>query len=103
MLLTIAVAIGAPMLHATGRAVAGRLDALAMATLGLVCAALLIYRVLIDLPSPDQVVDQKLGAFLGVLSAIGIAAGGFEAIRGPGSGSEAPVAGSPGETRRVKP
>jgi hypothetical protein len=95
MLLTIAVAIGAPLLHITGRAVAGRLDAVAIAALGLVCAALLIYRVLIDLPSSDQVVDQKLGAFLGVSSAIGIAAGGFEAVRGPRSGSKALEAGNP--------
>ena len=95
MLLTIVAAIGAPLLHVTGRALAGRLDAVAVATLGLVCAVLLIYRVLIDLPSPDQVIDQKLGAFLGILSAIGIAAGGFESIRGPLSGSKASRAGSP--------
>ena len=42
---------------------------------------LLIYRVLIVLPAGTRVIDQKLGAFLGLLCALGIAWGGYEAIR----------------------
>ncbi len=42
---------------------------------------LLTYRVLINLPSPSDVVDQKLGAVLGLVCAYGIAVGGFESIR----------------------
>jgi hypothetical protein len=42
---------------------------------------LLIYRVLIALPSGARVVDQKLGAVLGLVCALGIAWGGYEAIR----------------------
>jgi hypothetical protein len=42
---------------------------------------LLIYRVLIVLPAGTRVIDQKLGAFLGVLCALGIAWGGYESIR----------------------
>jgi hypothetical protein len=54
---------------------------LAVAGLGSLTALLLTYRVLIDLPSPSDVVDQKLGALLGVLCTYGIAVGGFESIR----------------------
>jgi hypothetical protein len=54
---------------------------LAVAALGSLTALLVTYRVLIDLPSPPDVVDQKLGAVLGVVCAYGIAIGGFEAIR----------------------
>jgi predicted metal-dependent peptidase len=46
--------------------------------LGSITAAVLIYRVLIDLPSAGSVVDQKLGAIIGLLAAVGIAFGGYE-------------------------
>ena len=52
-----------------------------LAALGALSAVLLVYRVLIVLPSPTRVIDQKLGAFLGLLCALGIAWGGYEAIR----------------------
>jgi hypothetical protein len=54
---------------------------LAVALLGSLTALLLTWRVLIDLPSPSDVVDQKLGAVLGLVCGYGIAVGGFEAIR----------------------
>jgi hypothetical protein len=44
-------------------------------------AGLLVFRVLIVLPSPDRVVDQKLGAVLGLLASLGIAYGAYEAVR----------------------
>jgi hypothetical protein len=50
-------------------------------TLGSVTAALLVYRVLINPPAPGSVVDQKVGAFLGLLSALGIAFGGYDSRR----------------------
>jgi hypothetical protein len=82
MLLTIAVALGAVAIHLRGpsRSVIA-LVRLAVAALGSLTALLLTYRVLIELPSPPQVVDQKLGAVLGVISAYGVAIGGYEAIR----------------------
>jgi hypothetical protein len=49
--------------------------------LGSVTSVLLIYRVLIELPGSGDVVDQKLGAFLGLLCAMGIAFGGYESRR----------------------
>lgn len=54
---------------------------LAVAFLGSATALMLTYRVLIAPPSSAEVVDQKLGAVLGVVCAYGIAIGGFGAIR----------------------
>jgi hypothetical protein len=50
----------------------------AVAGLGAVTAAFLIVRVLIDLPSPAAISDQKLGALLGLLASLGIALGGWD-------------------------
>lgn len=44
-------------------------------------AAALIVRVLIDLPSANRVVDQKLGAVLGMLAALVIVLGASDAVR----------------------
>jgi hypothetical protein len=82
LLATIVAAIGAVVLHASQRAHGNKTDtSLIVAALGALSAALLIYRVLIVLPAPTRVIDQKLGAFLGLLCALGIAWGGYEAIR----------------------
>ena len=82
MLLTIVVAIGSPVLHATQRTHGAQTDtSMAVAALGGLTAVLLVFRVLIDLPSSDQVVDQKLGAMLGLLCSLGVALGGFESLR----------------------
>ena len=48
-----------------------------LVTLGSLTSALLLYRVLIDLPQASRVIDQKLGAFLGLVCALGIALGGL--------------------------
>jgi hypothetical protein len=79
MLVTIAVAIGSVLLHGSQRTHGAKTDTGAVVGgLGAVTAAVLIVRVLIDLPSPNSVVDQKLGAYLGILCAVGIALGGYE-------------------------
>jgi hypothetical protein len=53
----------------------------AVAALGAVTTLLLGYRVLIDLPDPNHVVDQKAGAILGLLGALLIVVGGVESMR----------------------
>jgi hypothetical protein len=79
---TIVAAIGAVVLHASQREHGNKTDtSLIVATLGAVSSVLLIYRVLIVLPASTRVIDQKLGAFLGLLCALGIAWGGYESIR----------------------
>jgi hypothetical protein len=82
MLLTIVVAFAAVAIHARrpARQVVAAIR-LALLALGTLTSALLIVRVLIDLPSPDRVVDQKLGGVLGVAAALGIAYGAYEAVR----------------------
>jgi hypothetical protein len=92
MLATILLALGAPLLHATQRSHGTKTSTSgAILAGGILTSGLLIYRVLIDLPSADQVVDQKLGAFLGVLCALGIALGGYEALREDRAARTAPV------------
>ncbi len=82
VLLAIMVAIGSLVLHINQSQHGRQTDTgAAVMVLGLVAAGLLIYRVLIALPASYQVVDQKLGAMLGLLSALGIALGGYESMR----------------------
>ncbi len=82
ILVTVVAALGtlvAPAARISRQALAGfRLAAL---VLGCATAVALIIRVLIVLPAPDRVVDQKLGALLGMLASLGIAYGAFEAVR----------------------
>lgn len=82
MLITNVVAFVTVASHAAGpprQAVAAlRLLLLALSTL---TAAFLIVRVLIDLPSSERVVDQKLGAVLGMAAALGMVYGAFDAVR----------------------
>ena len=82
MLLTVLTALATVVLHASQRSHGARTDTgVAVAVSGTVTALLLAYRVLIDPPNPSSVVDVKLGAFLGLLAAIGIAVGGLESAR----------------------
>lgn len=82
MLVTILVALGSVVLHASQRSHGARTDtSLLIVTLGSLTSLLLIYRVLIVLPEASKVIDQKLGAVLGVACALGIALGGYESVR----------------------
>ena len=82
LLATIVAAIGAVVLHASQRGHGNKTDtSLIVAMLGAISAILLVYRVLIVLPAGTRVVDQKLGAFLGLMCTLGIAWGGYESIR----------------------
>lgn len=81
MLVTIVVAVGTVLLHGSQRSHGSKTNTGALvAILGSITAAVLIYRVLIDLPSAGSVVDQKFGAIIGVVAAIGIAIGGYESM-----------------------
>jgi hypothetical protein len=82
LLAAIIASVGAVVLHASQRGHGNKTDtSLIVATLGVLSAVLLVYRVLIVLPAGNRVIDQKLGAFLGLLCGLGIAWGGYEAIR----------------------
>jgi hypothetical protein len=82
LLLTILVAVGSVVLHATQQTHGSQTSSgLLLTALGVATAALLAYRVLIAFPTPDRVVDQKLGAIIGLASALGIALGGYDCAR----------------------
>ena len=81
ILLTVLVAVGSVILHASQRAHGNRTETgLAVFALGVLTSLLLVYRVLIALPSSEKVLDQKLGAVLGLAFALGIALGGHESL-----------------------
>lgn len=81
MLVTIAAVLGSVVLHASQRRHGARTNtSWLLVTLGSLVSILLLYRVLIDLPQASRVIDQKLGAVLGLFCALGIALGGFEAV-----------------------
>ncbi len=99
LLATVVASIGAVILHASQRGHGNKTDtSLVVAALGALSSVLLIYRVLLVLPAGTRVIDQKLGAFLGLLCALGIAWGGYEAIREQRARVRA--AGSTGPRRR---
>jgi len=82
MLVTICAAVGSVLLHASQRSHGTKTDtSRAVAGLGALTSALLVYRVLIVLPAASEVIDPKLGAILGLLCAFGIALGGWESMR----------------------
>ena len=79
VLLVSVAALAVQAVRPPRQAVAGlRLALLVLASVTLLA---LITRVLIELPSSGDVVDQKFGAILGVISGIGIALGAAEAVR----------------------
>ncbi|HWE10222.1 MAG TPA: hypothetical protein VG325_12780 [Solirubrobacteraceae bacterium] len=81
ILATVLAAIGAVFLHASQRAHGTKTDtSRVVAGMGTLCSALLIYRVLIVLPGAGTVIDQKLGAVVGLACALGVAWGGYESI-----------------------
>ena len=81
MLATALAALGSVVLHASQRRHGTKTDTSRVITaLGSLTSLLLVYRVLLALPTGGKVIDQKLGAFLGLLCALGIALGGYESI-----------------------
>jgi len=52
--------------------------------LGLLTTLALVYRVLINEPGPDSLVQQKPGAFVGLVAAIAIAYGSYASMRQEG-------------------
>jgi hypothetical protein len=82
VLVTALLAFAAVAAHA-GRVARQTIAALRLVLLVLACATavVLIVRVLIDLPASDRVVDQKLGALVGMSAALVMAYGAWDAVR----------------------
>jgi hypothetical protein len=101
MLATIVVVLGSVLLHASQRTHGTRTDtSRVLLAFGAITSLLLFYRVLISLPEPSRVIDQKLGAVLGLVCALGIALGGLEAIGEQRSVTRS-VAARPRHRRRI--
>jgi hypothetical protein len=79
---TIVVTVASALLHVSQRAHGAKTDTgPVVAVFGWLTAGLLIYRVLINLPAPSEIVDQKAGALVGLACGLGIALGGSELLR----------------------
>ena len=85
LLLTIACALALVFFQATRRAPAIPVSLSVIVTaLGILTALALIYRVLINEPGSDNIVEQKVGAFVGLISAIVLVFGGYASLREEG-------------------
>jgi hypothetical protein len=83
MLLTIVAVLGSLVLHARRCSRPRPLEtAWVFVSLAGLTTAGLIFRVLIDPPTPSSVVDVKLGGYLGLISGVGILIGALDALRG---------------------
>jgi hypothetical protein len=81
VLATALTVLASVVLHASQRRHGTKTDTSRVITaLGSVTSLLLIYRVLLALPTGGKVIDQKFGAFLALLCALGVALGGYESI-----------------------
>jgi hypothetical protein len=85
MLLTIIGTVTLAYLAAAGRKLSMAVSPTAILTaLSGVTAICLAYRVIINNPGPDSVITTKIGAWLGLISIITVAVGGFLAMREEG-------------------
>lgn len=85
MLLTIACGLALVYVQAARRAPAIPVTLSVIVTvLGMLTVVVLIYRVLLNEPGSDAVVEQKAGAFVGLTSAIAIVIGGYFSMRDEG-------------------
>ncbi len=82
ILLTIATAFALVILQATRRAPAIPVSfSIFVSVLGVLTSVWLIYRVLINVPSGEGQLDQEVGAYLGLVSALVLTYGGFRSLR----------------------
>jgi hypothetical protein len=85
MLLTALVGLALAYLQAARRAPALPVTTSVIVTvLGIVTVLALLYRVLINAPGPDSAVTVKAGAYVGLISAVAIVAGGYASMRHEG-------------------
>jgi hypothetical protein len=86
MLLTILAALALAFLTATQRTVALPVTTAVIVTaLAALLTVLLAYRVVINEPGPNQFIDVKIGAWLGLLSSALITYGGYRSMREEGT------------------
>jgi len=85
VLVTLLAALALVFFQATRRAPAIPVSFSVIVTvLGIVTVIALIYRVLINTPGPDQLVELRAGAYVGLLSALALSYGGYLSMREEG-------------------
>src|SRR5689334_11108896 len=85
MLLTILAALALVYLQGTRRSPAlPATFSLFVTLLGGLASLVLIYRVLINMPGPNDVVSREVGGFVGLLASIVIAGAGYRSLREEG-------------------
>jgi hypothetical protein len=100
ILLTIIAALALAYFQATRPAPAIPVSLSVIVTvLGLLSTLALIYRVLINVPGSDSVVDARVGAYLGLLCAAAILYGGYASMRREGISPKD----APSEIETVRP
>jgi hypothetical protein len=100
VLLTVAAALLLVFLQATRRAPALPVSMSVIVTvLGFLTALALVYRVLINEPGSDNLVDPKAGAFVALISGLVLAYGGYRSMRQEGIAARD----APGEIETVQP
>jgi hypothetical protein len=86
MLLTILAALALAFLTATQRTVALPVTAAVIVTaLAALLTVLLAYRVIVNEPGPNQYIDVKIGAWLGLLASALVTYGGYRSMRDEGT------------------
>ena len=85
MLVTIILSLALVYLQATRRSPAVPVSlSVIVLVIALITLFALIYRVLINEPGPDSLIDQKTGAFVGLAATLAIGWGGFLSLREEG-------------------
>ena len=85
MLVTVTLGLALVYFQAARRAPAVPVSVSAIvSTVALITLLALIYRVLINGPGPDSLIDPKAGAFVGLAAALAIVAGGYLSLREEG-------------------
>jgi succinate-acetate transporter protein len=98
--LTVVCALSLVFLQASRRAPAlpATISAITI-VLGFITVLALLYRVLINEPGPDNLVEQRAGAYVGLLSAIALAYGAYQSLRQEGVAAKD----APAEIETVRP
>jgi cytochrome bd-type quinol oxidase subunit 2 len=93
VLLTVLCSLALVFLQATRRAPALPVTmSVIVLVLAILTALALLYRVVINEPGADNLVEQKAGAFVGLISAIALVYGGYQSLRQEGiAPRDAPV------------
>ncbi len=85
VLVTLLVAVAVVWLQGTRRAPALPVTFdMILTLLALLTVLALIYRVLIDVPGANSLVERKVGAYVGLIASVALFYGGYASLRGEG-------------------